>query len=139
MSFFRVLFFSQSRFHFVKRGNFMKISTLHRTRRSRNFFRHLKHTSIRTLCSLLHLTFFNKTIQFYPKHSSNYRSKKDRALARAIVGFMISFEDGVRRLPTSDFQAVGLTINYSSYLQRTKNYETQRYGIFLILLSHPLS
>jgi len=54
---------------------------------------------------------FNKTIQFYPKQSSNYRSEKDHALARAIVGFIISFEDGAGRLPTSDFKAVGLTIN----------------------------
>jgi len=51
---------------------------------------------------------YNKTTQFYPKQSSNYCSEKDHALARAIVGFMISFEDGAGRLSTSDFKAVGL-------------------------------
>jgi len=54
---------------------------------------------------------FNKAIQFYPKQSSKHRSEKDNALARAIVGFMISFEEGAGRLPTSDFKAVGLMIN----------------------------
>jgi hypothetical protein len=53
----------------------------------------------------------NLTIHLYPKQSSNYRSEKDHALARAIVGFMISFEDGAGRMPTSEFKAVGLTIN----------------------------
>jgi len=52
---------------------------------------------------------FNKTIQFYPKQSSNYRSEKDHALARAIIGFMISFEQEAGRLQTFDFKAVGLT------------------------------
>jgi len=50
------------------------------------------------------------TIQLYPKQSSDYRSEKDHALARAIVGFMINFEDGAGRMPTSDFKVVCLTI-----------------------------
>ena len=48
---------------------------------------------------------FNKTIQLYPKLRSNYPSEKDHALTTATVGFMISFEDGTGRLPTSAFKA----------------------------------
>jgi hypothetical protein len=53
----------------------------------------------------------NLIIQLYPKQSSDYRPEKDHALATAIVGFMISVEDGAGRMPTSDFNVVGLTIN----------------------------